>query len=290
MLVYIRGLVGQRSFVLDDKRYEVLTKLRGSGLALTLSGAALLISALRTQHLTLYHALIVLNLSWINILAALVPFEALQSIFDPQFDGPGLKKIAKASSIRLFVVGLLQVELTAYLGVKVFAWNRVFSSDLPTNCAESTKFHVIWITTLASNSTFRSIFTKVYIIGLVPSLSALALYGIISMHGVILLWIPRPYGRLAMCIFGPLLWICIIIASTEATIRINTVSPGENVWSFGQTFALLILVFPITDILSEVKAWVWDGDETDGGEQSRMREIPANVLVPSLPVRSLLRL
>jgi hypothetical protein len=222
-------------------------------------------------------------------MAALVPFEALQTIFDPDFRGSGLKEVGKAAVVRLIIVGLIQVELTAYFGVKVFA-DPVFGSDLATNCTESTKFHVPWVTILATNSSFQAIFTRIYTIALLPTLSGFCLYGLNLMQGALWLCLPYPYGRLTIIMFPPLLWICVIIASTEATIRINIVSSGENVWSFGQTFALLILVFPIKDILVEIMAWVWDEDERQHGERRSVRETETNVLVTSRPVRSRLRL
>jgi hypothetical protein len=217
----------------------------------------------------------------------LVPFEAIMSIFDPDFNGSGFRQVASVAIGRLVIVGVVQIELTAYFGVKVFEWDPIFGSDRPTNCTESTKFHVIWLTFLAMNHTFRSLFSKLYALGLVPMISVFGLYAMFVTQGSIFLWLPRPYGRLAIIVFGPLLWICVLIASTEGTIRANTVSSGENVCSFGQTFALLILVFPIMDIFTEIISWIWVDHETEDVELGKMREIPAIVVNPIRPFLSL---
>ena len=58
----------------------------------------------------------------------------------------------------------------------------------------------------------------------------------------------------------PVGWILFILTvdiglfvSTEQTIRRNRVGPGEGQWTFGQTLALLVVVFPIMDLLRQIR-------------------------------------
>ena len=58
----------------------------------------------------------------------------------------------------------------------------------------------------------------------------------------------------------PIGWILFILAvdiglfvSTEQTIQRNRVGPGEGQWTFGQTLALLVVVFPAMDLLRQIR-------------------------------------
>jgi hypothetical protein len=48
----------------------------------------------------------------------------------------------------------------------------------------------------------------------------------------------------------------IVIFATEKTITINTVEPGERMWTFGQTLALIIAIYPAWDALKLMKRTV----------------------------------
>jgi hypothetical protein len=72
--------------------------------------------------------------------------------------------------------------------------------------------------------------------------------------------IPETGGWAIMMRSFPAGWILFILildiwilVSTEKTISNNKVGPGEGQWTFGQTLALLVVVFPVMDVWRQAK-------------------------------------
>jgi hypothetical protein len=232
-------------------------------------GCALIISSLvqaRTFGLTVYHALIVLNLSWI------ITFSVTLSIFKSNNDGkakssPGFKRMG------CFYI----VHLSFYASFALWMFTTIKDFDhTGTDCTSSTIFYLFGHHVLADNPHFRVFWLVIYsilviplinlifvavvflvitVVGAVPMIPVMLVVSIIVRRQLRAVNTPRSLETIGMMSVpaSAVFPIIIVIILTEKMITSNTVGPGENDWTFGQSLALFIAVPPAWGVIKQLK-------------------------------------
>ncbi|KAJ7863706.1 hypothetical protein B0H13DRAFT_2282007 [Mycena leptocephala] len=228
---------------------------------ITLTACALLVSAgiqAATFGLGLYHALIILQLSWINSMTFMtVHFvaRAAQSIKPSERHRPPRDSQALVSSMHFIVVG----------GIGIWVWRHIQTFGDQAECNQDT-FLVILSKTVyvAHGPVIRRVSLALYGISLVP------LGNIYVMGGI--LGVVAAFGRLVIfCLLiipelpaaDPFSYTYFHVALLPTTRRgpmsnmihrsSRLVQPGEGDWTFGQTLTLLLLFLPIWDAVEAIR-------------------------------------
>jgi hypothetical protein len=240
---------------------------------LLLTGGALLISATiqaTTLGLSLYHALIILNLSWltnITTVTSLFINNTIQS--DPQ---PLLRwKIWKSTEYMAYIAHFCA---TGAFGLWVFSDVEKFG--VKQECVSSTVYWIVGHGGIpVTNPGFRKFWLVMYSFGVIPVVNAV-LFELLNtavlwpifffiIVGILIMlerfmrcfcpsWIDRiptdpddPINfRSAKALIGsiyilnPLILNILLILTTEKTIASNRVGPEEAYWTFGQTLAMIV--------------------------------------------------
>jgi len=264
-----------------SKTDNTLSKLVHQGLASLLTGLALLLSAIiqaRTIGLTIYHALLILNINWITIILTIVPYSVTLALTVSD------KTTANARERLdyMFLAHIVHFTSTAVFGLWVFFHLETFDIT-PMNCTPSTVFYLARYFRVV-DGTFRRFWKAIYFVAVFPALNVIAvtiaLYPILflSAFTIRILEIIQakmrkstqrniltpsrtpsaPVNPLAtrqkVCVLlAASLLIALLIVSTEKTIHANSVAPGENQWSLGQTLALLLTVPRALDVVIVVQ-------------------------------------
>ncbi|KAF8308974.1 hypothetical protein DL93DRAFT_1807032 [Clavulina sp. PMI_390] len=218
-----------------------------------LTGLALLISAIiqeRTFGLTVYHGIIVLNLCWISVVGSAPLF----------FLGIRDRVSSPEAVFRKFAFSLFSIKLFVMGGYGIWLNTRILSFDTsPGNCTTST---MVWwfgyrvpVTSMQSRGPLLALYGLMVIPGFNAAIFTWLLLGFWFENWVSLilhiLHIPRSFRAhiVSACRkFAPILYWAITVMAilhTEMTIAINTVQPGEAVWTLGQTFAALVALIPL---------------------------------------------
>ena len=104
------------------------------------TGMALIISAIIQQHtqdLSVFHALMVLNLCWITVFGCLVPFYVLSLT-----DDTGNARMIKIKSSRMLLLFTAKLMFMGGFGVWVLSRLSTFDST-PNSCTSSTVFWIL---------------------------------------------------------------------------------------------------------------------------------------------------
>jgi len=260
---------------LDNKS---LRRMRASTYTVATAGIALLIVAFVThsqKQLTLYHASIVLNLSWINNITAYINVFGSRSIFRIR-GNLGRFTLVKT---REFLVYLLHFILTGAFGITVFRNTSAFSPD--PGCDAQTVYWVFGRFVDASSPSLAHFWVGISSIAVVPMLNwglfsfatgvliGVPLFVIITQPLLWLIRLPAKKGepapeilgapfRIFVVAFRPIVlgaFVCLIflIASTEKTIAGNFVGAGEGQWGFGQILSLLLVAVPAAELPNDIR-------------------------------------
>jgi hypothetical protein len=253
-----------------------LKSLTSKCLTVYLTGCALLLSAFlqASKHqLTVYHALIVLMLSWLNNITAFLPHFILRIATDKS-ERPGLRNITgNIGGTVMTVAGLCHFSAMAALGIWVVQTLPNFDRSQAA-CANSTLFYVMGYDILVADPVFLVVAMIIFCLAAVPLLNVFLLdlylkttnfavtlifFSIIS-PAIIFFVRNRKLSAPAFVFLHDMsIWplpvalfvdILLIIA-TESIIKRNTVASDGGIWSFGQTLALLLLAFPIMQTWKE---------------------------------------
>ncbi|KAF9509364.1 hypothetical protein BS47DRAFT_1349376 [Hydnum rufescens UP504] len=276
--VYVQALLFLASTLLHTNldAHEVdniLSRLVQEGLASLLTGLAILVSAIvqaRTVGLTVYHALVILNMSWITIVIAIVPYSVSLALILPHINMAS----AKEQLDRMFLVHVAHFSLTAIFGLWVFYDLKSFDTT-PRNCTSSMVFyfgryfHVFDVP-------FQRLWKGIYFLAIIPILNAailtIALSPILFLSAFIMRMYEAAQGRMKTPCPTPVpsllppshkppiaqqigillaasIVTTLLIVSTEKTIKANSVAPGENQWTLGQTFALLLTIPRVLEVV-----------------------------------------
>jgi hypothetical protein len=336
-----------------------IRRVQTTTFTIVLTGTALLIAAFiqaSTLGLSVYHAIIVLYLSWLNNVTACAVLSFRWMLDTHQLRGTTHWQRIKSKE---FAAYTLHLSATGALGIWLFSDVRGF--DILRQCSDSTVLYVFGHYPRVAAHASRITWLVVYALAAVPLLNWI-LTTFVLMMSFIVFWICailiamvvvlvliclcaccvcmpgfdryvpliRSYrGSLTYCNHPlrritrwiesvtlndtlsadpqdlpdtglwrvalrafPICWILFVLTldiglfvSTEQTIRRNNVGPGEGQWTFGQTLALLVVIFPMMDVWRMIRG-VWDrrrrpgrleesertgdGDNTDGREMAQV--------------------
>ena len=239
-----------------------------------LLGCALIVSSVvqaRTFGLTIYHGLIILNLSWVIIFStapALVISENDQRLFDVKDRLKNPNRSWRLMSAWL----ILHLTMTAAFGLWFFG--TIASFDRTTaECKPLTLYYALGKRIHADDPGFRRFWLVIYsftalpiinfcflvlvfiiagvlscVVVTIPALLITVIlaccsqcFSCISMESLIFKADVLGNALPALAVLGP--WV-LLVAVTEKAIVINTVGPDERLWTFGQTLAMMIALAP----------------------------------------------
>ncbi|KAF8308823.1 hypothetical protein DL93DRAFT_2218917 [Clavulina sp. PMI_390] len=279
-----------------------------SAISSTLTGVALIISAMIQHHLyglDVFHALIVLNLCWLVVfgafmatinlaiefgMKAIFTFEKLIDTGAISTTKPkirGLLSDLESLSVLWAWILIVDLILIGVFGRMVMLDPMSYDTSLD-SCTSTTVFWIMGYTHSVTSHSFRKALLIIYTWLLVPGVNvslisffwsffaASACYFIgyplaqilpsrlkaamrastshVPRNEFLRYHLVRLRNKMAGDIIFPLTFAIIkgiIILTTEKTIQANSIGPGENVWSLGQTFAVLVSLLPITSILQQ---------------------------------------
>jgi hypothetical protein len=281
-------------FMSDGKitRYES-DSLYSINANLLLTACALLVSAFvqaATYGLSVYHAIIVLNLSWMNNASAVA-----YSIVDPlgpihgEDQGGRRKEGVSCSYFReLFFrspnkinwsLVLATIHLCAMASLGILVWHKIESFGNQPDCTPSTFLTFFWHNIPVAHNHLRIFSLILYTFTIIPAVNILLAY-IIALTGgfCILLLFTLVYRSLILMRLAPstlfdkytfrqrlIIAALYAVAFTDILLVIDTelmiqrskgnVKVGENQWTFGQTLAMITIALPLADLVNKLLNW-----------------------------------
>jgi hypothetical protein len=213
-----------------------------------------------------YHALIVLNLSWINNLATIAGFGFMA------WEGPS-RGFWRYRSTQLAILHLCVLGAFG-----LWTWIKLLlqfngQSPSPSDC-KPTQSSVIFGYNVPIQGPLLVISLVVFGGTALPMFNFLWLMLLLEFFIKILYplkfiprWIPTwPQWNKAQYLYRILITIGFVIrflVDTEIMIRRNAprIQQGESDWSFGQTLAILLIIVPLLEVAEQGKIWYY-GDRT----------------------------
>ena len=241
---------------------------------------ALLIAAFTqtaTSSLSFYHALVVLDLSW--MLAANVVIICVLPTLDGQIESKWHHRLrsfwpARPGHMAAMLFVSAHLSLTGIFGLYVWA-NPTRILDTSPECAHATITYVLFTPISATSPRLRIASLVLSSIAAVPILNVAVLTAAaVVVVNFVNAFICRPYTFCRLYRFTILITALadgLFIANTELTVRRNRhlVDGNESRWGLGQILALLLLMGPIIHLatvsLSKIhnRAWMkWKGPAT----------------------------
>ena len=238
---------------------------------------ALLIAAFTqtaTSSLSFYHALVVLDLSW--MLAANVVIICVLPTLDSQIESKWHHRLhsfwpARPGHMAAMMFVSAHLSLTGILGLYVWA-NPTRVLGTSPGCAQATITYVLFTPISATNPRLRIASLVLSSIAALPILNVAVLtVAAVAVVNFANVFVCQPYTfrrlyRITMLILAVV--NVLFIANTELTVRRNRhlVDGNESRWGLGQILALLILMGPIIHLATvslgniRNRAWVkWKG-------------------------------
>jgi hypothetical protein len=238
----------------------------------SLTAIALIVSSIiqaKKYELTVYHGIIIVNLTLLLALNTLPPFGVLfirvaqksYWIRKDRVDAPVVFQL-----IVLILLSIISFFLIGGFGLWVFRNTNSFDR-LSDKCATSTVFWFFGKYRTIMNPSFRKFWLVMLCASMVPGGMA-GLMFIFSLPLVILViswtqstqlfhheitltdtinittmrWLQYGMGGTI------LIASALLVTTVEKTIRSNTVTAGENQWTLGQSLALIIALYPIVQL------------------------------------------
>ncbi|KAJ7892997.1 hypothetical protein B0H13DRAFT_2339833 [Mycena leptocephala] len=249
---------------------EEIKKMSRMLISIILTACALLLSTgiqAATSGISLYHALIILQLSWINSMTFVtVNFvahraENINTLRNALPLRGGQSNRNKASEKEKDVTEQLLLAICVaslhFIAVGVFGiyvWNKIQTFGNQPECNKDTFLVILSRTVYVTHGPIRRISLAIYGISVIPIFN-IYLIGIpfIIVYLIGSITLPNVHSdanaRLALyfAISVMATAMSILVANTEQMIHRSSglVQPGEGNWTFGQTLALILLFFPI---------------------------------------------
>ncbi|KAF8310939.1 hypothetical protein DL93DRAFT_2157486 [Clavulina sp. PMI_390] len=257
-----------------------------------LTSMALIISAI-IQHslygLSIFHALLVLNLCWIAFIGGWLAVM-------PRLNGNNTWKASMEKRIDQLELALIaMVYLMAGFGLWVMH-NPIKFDTSPDSCTNSTIFWVLGTHVKVTSAPFRVVLLVIYSLLFVPipefslplaTMVFALVYVPVKYLMVIIAGVMRWYGtpssitdrfpdsnedsKDVMIAFTITFLGVMFIVTTEMTIRANTVGSDENTWSLGQTLAVFVALLPMASIIHQM---VTKDDPTRDDKESPAKFAP----------------
>ncbi|KIM88232.1 hypothetical protein PILCRDRAFT_814137 [Piloderma croceum F 1598] len=270
-------------FAKDGKisSYESAT-LSTSSTNLFLTGCALLISAFiqgATSGFSVHHALIILNISWINSFSAIlfVTLGVVLSISFTTWFEPGLRQLWTGTLLRAIPLSILHLSGMGALGIWVWAKVNTFGDQL--ECTPATFMTIFGHDIAVTSASLRKGSIVLYSIITLPLLNLviIILVGVVmvtllslayyTIHGSFEPW--ESFDRFILVSGGlttALLEVLFIVDTELMISRSSTlVKPGESAWTFGQTLAMVMVAMLLLDtVRAGFKSWTEKADQESG--------------------------
>ena len=296
-----------RGSVLDDTKGVVGSAQ--SGTVALLTGVALIVSSIiqaKAYGLSMLHALVVLNLCWVTVLASLSPFAFVALKLQQEITTRGIRGVVKELNW-MGCVFCLKLTLMGCYGIWVLHQPMAFDTS-PESCTASTVFYLLGHHPLVVSPKFRIPSLVLYSLMLVPGFNvAVLLIAIFPFLVVIIaivaitcsLWdgattsvgatptgiqegngstISSEHGEgdegdkmgpvqhLAL-ILTPMMVNVLVIVMTEMTMKSNNIGGEDRQWSLGQTFAALVALIPAFTIADQWRKWLQARYTNSTGEE-----------------------
>jgi len=268
--------------ITDNERRQ-LNKIYAS---LLLTAFALLISAfiqICSIGLSVYHALIILNLSWINDFGALV-WSLVDCTYQPVDEGQEYDPVHAIPQTRSFgrriitYVGshklpttLLVIHVSTMASLGIWVWSKVAVFGNKPECTPDTVTSVFGYSIPLTNRRLRAVSIAIYSMVAIPGINLFILLLLFFCSLVVVV----PLLRIVRWLCGKFIHIDIVyfdvqlaagsavllntiwVIDTELTISRNAirVGSGESQWTFGQTLAMLMMTLPFVETLRQAQEW-----------------------------------
>jgi len=294
-LTFVPAFIFSADGEIDKEEYKHIKTISTN---ILLTAFALLLSAFvqtATSGLSVYHAMIILNLSWINsttfITYSLIYIAYRRSTIQGGILGilPKLMSLFRSRQAVMVVV-LASAHLCFMAGFGIWVWSDI--DDYGGHDSRECTLQTVTVTFGISSSVTAEL---LHIMSLVLySITAIPFFNIIIstavlivsitiplsiIHSLIHWWKPviddqlshdRNIVRIA-CYIALLITATIdilLIVDTELTIWRNRqlVQPEESRWSFGQTLALLLIILPLVDVATVV----WEESRKEKNRDGRV--------------------
>jgi hypothetical protein len=272
LLSFVPALLFASDGIVDSEEEEVLCAIYTS---LLLTACALVLSTIiqaATLGISVYHTLIVLNLSWMVNASALIIciFPTIHWSSRTSFR-KWMKRLWPSRLKQLPAIFLLALHSCAMASLGVRVWAKVDSFGTSTQCTPEIVMIIFFHDFSITSRTLQITSLVIYSIALIPGVHAITLTGLAEggAYGIMraFYWLRSVMNQSAPLNYKPLyigaaavqfLITVVFIADTELMIRRNRhlVSGGESDWTFGQTLALILILLPLFEVSKALKPTV----------------------------------
>ena len=225
-----------------------------------ITGMALIISAIIQQHtkgLSIFHALVVLNLCWITVFGSFIPV-----LFLADYDGQRNITIVTHKKTVMFLLFEAKLMLMGGFGVWMLSQSSTFDST-PNPCTSSTVFWILGHHIHVTSRPFRKALLALYSTLLVPGVNIPAMVSLFLPATATLMVLGSFFAcgfpekaanasETAIFSAGLALQIAIMVVTTEKTIQSNNVGSEEQQWGLGQTYAVMVALIPALELCKQI--------------------------------------
>ena len=268
LAMLIRAALYAADGVIDSDEQN---SLGTSTIALAITAFSLALAAIiesKTSGLSVYHALVTLNLGWMLIASSLVAgtFTSLPVIIGNR-PWAEIRKLYRPTSrgLPLAVFPTTHLLVVASFGIWVWSNIRIFGGQ--PECTPQTLVVIFGHDIRVTNPALRIVSLVVYSVAIVPVVNVLTIITAAGGFSSLILRIltgGRDVGdttKARLCFFSslcvPALVIIAFAVDTELTIQRNQaiIFPGEAQWTFGQTLAMILVLPILADIAQAVQSF-----------------------------------
>lgn len=252
--------------------------MANSAILILVTGVALMLSGFiqATMYgLTVYHALILLALSWLTVLAAIPSYIIIASCVLSDARCKFIDLVRRPRMRSLITLHSLHLSFTSAFGIWLFVTISTFDITDPQACTASTRYVMGMHTMKVLSPTFRNLSLALYAVMAIPFLNLFVITCIFGFGSLFLLTPPAwsmifydrithktsrlgPRACMAITAFfnglPPMVMAVVIVVSVELTIKANHVSPGDGQWTLGQTLAVFLSLIPVWDMCK----WIYN--------------------------------
>lgn len=243
-------------------------QLTSTSAALEITAQSLVLAAIIqacTSGLSTYHALIVLNLSWMLIAATLVGCTCAALFAIPSWSFKEIRNIRFRSSGMVHFIILPTIHLLLVGSFGIWVWVKIKAFGDQPECTPGILITFLGRNISVMNPTIRTTSLISYALALVPVLNILGVIAlVVGCSSILKGLLSCGFGNWrktratlqylpAICI--PAFIIVTFIIDTELMIERNKaiIFPGESQWTFGQTLSMILTVPVLGDIIGSLQ-------------------------------------
>ena len=243
-----------------------------------MTGCAIIISAIiqaKTIGLSAYHAMIVLNLSWMNnsYLTISWVFRVGESDLE-EIIASSLSRRKPKKKISRFPIGLGLAHLSLMAGFGIWLWQNIDTFGDRPQCTPYIFTVIFGQNVSAMNTSLRAGSLALYWITAIPIVNLLAISLVVVVVVLFVLGLTALINRQALFHVGLLIsWNLLqgrifylqfvllldVLFAVDTELMIHRsrplVQPGESQWTFGQTLAVIVTIIPLLEARKCIKWW-----------------------------------